>query len=116
MSASAVAVCGTFLPLRARRAPTLLLAAVVPLLLASAPWWVRLLGDRWATRAVSVSDRDETLGQHLAQVLPALHRPIGGLLGTHAADAMPRRHRRCSELAAARFWSTASSRARRAGA
>jgi hypothetical protein len=68
----------------------LLAAALPPLLAASAPWWLRLVGDRWATHAVSVSDRDETLAAHLAQVLPALHLPIGGLLGTHVpvvADA-----------------------------
>lgn len=90
MSASIVAAGGAFLCVRAHGRRRLLVAALVPLLAASAPWWTRIVGDRWATHAVSVSDRDETLAAHLAQVLPALHVPIGGLLGTHVpvvADA-----------------------------
>jgi 4-amino-4-deoxy-L-arabinose transferase-like glycosyltransferase len=90
MSASVVAACGAFLWTRARGRRGVLAVALVPLLAASAPWWLRLVGDRWATHAVSLSDRDETLAAHLGQVLPSLHVPIGGLLGTHVpvvADA-----------------------------
>ena len=82
MSASVVVAAGAFLLARAGRRAGLHAAVLIPLLLASAPLWMR--GPGWATTAVSVSDRDETLAGHLAEVLPALHRPIGGLLGTHA--------------------------------
>jgi hypothetical protein len=83
MSASAVAAGGLYLFRRARGHRRLLLAALLPLLVASSPGWVRALGDRQATRVVRVSGREETMGAHLLQVLPQLHRPLGGLLGTH---------------------------------
>ena len=83
MSASVVAAAAVYLFLRARGRRALLLAALLPLLLASAPWWVRALGDRDATRVVRVADRQETTLGHLREVAPRLHEPIGGLLGTH---------------------------------
>src|SRR6185503_2728478 len=49
----------------------------------SAPWWVRAIADREATRIVSVTGRQETMAGHLAEVVPRLHEPMGGLLGTH---------------------------------
>jgi hypothetical protein len=88
MAASVVVVAGAFLLVRARGRATLLAALLLPLLVASAPLWTR--GPGWATTDVSVSDRDETLAGHLAEVLPEIHRPLGGLLGTHVpvvADA-----------------------------
>jgi 4-amino-4-deoxy-L-arabinose transferase-like glycosyltransferase len=81
MAASVVLVAGAFLLGRARGRATLLAALLVPLLVASAPLWTR--GAGWAARDVSLSDRDETLAGHLAEVLPEIHRPLGGLLGTH---------------------------------
>jgi hypothetical protein len=83
MSASAVLAGGVYLFRRARGHSQLLLAALLPLLAASSPWWVRALADRQATRVVRVSGREETMGAHLLQVLPELHRPLGGVLGTH---------------------------------
>jgi hypothetical protein len=83
MSLSAVAASGFYLFRRARGRRSLLLVALVPLLLTSSPWWVPALRDRQATRVVRVSGREETMGEHLLQVLPELHRPVGALLGTH---------------------------------
>jgi hypothetical protein len=82
MSASVVVAAGGFLLGRSRWRVTVAAAVLVPLLVTSAPLWMH--GPDWATAAVSLSDRDETLAGHLAEVLPAIHRPIGGLLGTHA--------------------------------
>lgn len=90
MTAAIVAACAAFLHLRSHGRRRWMLAAFLPMLAASAPWWLRVAGDPWATYAVSVSDRDETVVSHLAQVLPVMHVPIGGLLGTHVpvvADA-----------------------------
>lgn len=83
MAAAVVAACAAFLLARSRGRRQWMLAAFVPLLAASAPWWLRVASDPWATYAVSVSDRDQTLAAHLVEVLPALHVPVGGLLGTH---------------------------------
>jgi len=82
MAASIVLACGTYFVLRSRRR-RLLVFAVVPLLAVSAAAWTRLLGDRQAAAVVSVSSRRSTFAAHLQQVLPRLHRPLGGVLGTH---------------------------------
>ena len=90
MSASTLAAAAVYLFLKARGRRTLLAFALVPLLFASAPWWVGALLDRQATRIVQVSDREETTLGHLAEVLPRLHETVGGVLGTHVpmvADA-----------------------------
>jgi hypothetical protein len=50
----------------------------------SAPAWTRLVGDRQAAEVVSVSSRRASMREHLAVVVPTLHRPLGGVLGTHA--------------------------------
>lgn len=83
MSASAIAACAGWLLLRARGRRRELLAALLPLLLLSAPWWARALLDREARRVVRLSAREEGMGEHLREVLPRLHLPVGGLLGTH---------------------------------
>src|ERR687897_786781 len=82
MTASAVIVTAAYLARRGRRFRALL-PGLAALLLASAPLWWRALGEPDALRIVSVSGRRQTLGQHLAEVLPRLHEPVGGLLGTH---------------------------------
>jgi hypothetical protein len=82
MSASVVVPAAALLLARARGRGALQAAVLLGLLTASAPWWTRAIGERGAG-GVSLADRDETLGGHLAEVLPALHRPVGGLLGTH---------------------------------
>ena len=90
MSASAVAAAAGYLFLKSRGRRGLLAFALVPLLLAAAPWWVGALLDGQATRIVQVSDREETTLGHLAEVLPRLHETVGGVLGTHVpvmADA-----------------------------
>ena len=83
MSASVVAGCGAYLLLRSRGRRAVLLAALVPLLAASGPWWLRAVAGRQALRVVSVTGREQTLLEHLKEVLPGLHRPLGGLLGAH---------------------------------
>lgn len=82
MSLSIVAAVGAHLFRRARGRRAILLYALVPFLLASAPWWTSALADRQATRVVSVSDRQEGFVSHLLAVLPRLPRPLGGVLGT----------------------------------
>jgi hypothetical protein len=84
MSASAVAAGLACLVWR--RAPRIrvALAVVVPLLATSAPWWLRALSPaEQAMRAVSLSGREEGFVDHLAEVLPQMHRPVLGLLGAH---------------------------------
>jgi 4-amino-4-deoxy-L-arabinose transferase-like glycosyltransferase len=90
MSASAVAAAGVWLLLRSRGHRLLLAWALVPLAAASAPLWTRALRDPEAMRIVQVESRRETTASHLAEVLPHLHEPLGGVLGTHVpvvADA-----------------------------
>ena len=81
MSLSIVAAVGAYLYPRARGRRAILLYALVPFLVASAPWWARALVDRQATRVVSVSDRQEGFLSHLLAVLPRLPRPLAGVLG-----------------------------------
>jgi Dolichyl-phosphate-mannose-protein mannosyltransferase len=83
MSASVVAMAAAYWFGLARGRRRLLLVALVPLLIASAPWWGRALLDGQATRIVRVADREQTTLGHLREVVPRLHEPIGGLLGTH---------------------------------
>jgi hypothetical protein len=83
MSASVIAMAGAYLLARSRGRRRVLLAALVPLLVASAPWWGRALADGQATRIVRVADREESTLGHLREVVPRLYEPIGGLLGTH---------------------------------
>ena len=87
MSASVVAAAVLWMAWRARvasaRGPWRLGLVLVPMLALSAPYWTRALLDRQATRVVSLSGRDETMGEHLASVVPRLHETVGGLMGTH---------------------------------
>lgn len=83
MSAGVIAACAIYLFVRARGHRRSLAVALLALLACSAPWWARALTDRSATRIVSVSDRRQTLVGHLAEVLPHMHEPLGGLLGSH---------------------------------
>jgi 4-amino-4-deoxy-L-arabinose transferase-like glycosyltransferase len=83
MSAGVIAACAVFLFARARGRRRLLAPALLALLACSAPLWVRALTDGSAIRIVSVSDRRQTTLEHLREVLPRLHEPLGGLLGSH---------------------------------
>jgi hypothetical protein len=83
MAASAIAASAGYLLVKARGRRATLAFALVPALLASAPWWTRALRDPEATRIVQVSGRAETTLGHLAEVLPKLHETVGGVLGTH---------------------------------
>lgn len=83
MTASVVVVTGAYLALKARPRWRLVVPALAALVIASAPLWGRAVADPAALRIVEVSGRRQTLAQHLAEVLPQLHQPVGGLLGTH---------------------------------
>jgi len=83
MTASAVAASGWWLARRARGRRLALWPALLALVLTSAPWWARVLADPQALEVVNVSGRRASLREHLAQTVPRLHEPIGGLIGTH---------------------------------
>jgi hypothetical protein len=84
MSAAVVLPCAVYLATRVRGRRRLLGFALVPLLVASFPWWRGFVRDpAWVTRVVALSSRDETTGAHFREVAPALPRTVAGLLGTH---------------------------------
>jgi len=83
MSASIVAAVGLHLAGRSRGRRGVLLFAILPMLAASSPWWVRAVTDREATSIVRVAGRQQTMAQHLAEVVPRLPETVGGILGTH---------------------------------
>jgi hypothetical protein len=83
MSAAVVAACLVWLWRRAIGRRAMLAAAVVPMLLVSAGWWVPALADAQAAQVLSPSGRAQSMGEHLREVLPRLHVPLGGLLGAH---------------------------------
>lgn len=83
MSASVLAAAGLWLLLRARGRRHLLAFALVPFLVSSAPLWTRALGGGRATDIVRVAGRDSTALAHLAEVVPHLYEPLGGVLGAH---------------------------------
>jgi hypothetical protein len=83
MTAAVVAACLAWLWPRAAGRRAALLAALVPLLATSAGWWLPALGDAQAARVLGPSDRAQSAGQHLKEVVPRIHVPVGGLLGTH---------------------------------
>ena len=82
MTAPAVVASGAFLAMRTRNRRRLWIAAI-PLLVVSAPPWMSALGDSQAAAPVSLSGRRASFGEHLRATLPALPRPLGGLLGAH---------------------------------
>ena len=83
MTGAAVAASLGWLWRRAAGRRAALLAAVMPLLVVSAAWWAPALADAQAARVVSPSDRAQSTGDHLREVVPRLYVPLGGLLGTH---------------------------------
>ena len=92
MTAPAIAASAAYLAWRTRNRRRLWIAAGA-LAVACAPWWLQAPADPQAGAAVSLSGRRASFAEHLAATLPALHRPLGGVLGTHAplvADAPER--------------------------
>jgi hypothetical protein len=83
MSASILAAVGIWLLLRARGRRDVLVVALVPLLITSAPLWMRALRGDQATRIVRLASRDTSVLAHLAAVAPRVYEPLGGILGTH---------------------------------
>jgi hypothetical protein len=84
MTAAVVAAGLAWLWPRAAGRRAALLLALLPLVATSAGWWLPALREAQAARVLSPSDRTQTTGQHLKQVVPRIHVPVGGLLGTHA--------------------------------
>jgi hypothetical protein len=104
MSASIVAVGLACLVWRRCPRVRTALGVLVPLLATSAPWWLRALSPtEQATRAVSLSGREEGFVAHLWELLPQMHRPVLGLLGGH----VPMIPDEGSHLVAAPGWVTA---------
>jgi len=83
MSAAVVVACLAWLWRRAAGQRSSLIAALVPMVLVSAGWWGPALHDAQAAQVLSPSGRTQTMAEHLGEVLPRLHLPVGGLLGTH---------------------------------
>jgi hypothetical protein len=83
MTASAVAVTAAYLAWMGRRRPRALAPAVAALVAASAPLWLRAAVEPGALRIVEVSGRRQGFQEHLGEVLPRLHEPLGAVLGTH---------------------------------
>jgi hypothetical protein len=83
MSGSVVAAVGLHLVGRSSGRRRVLLYAAIPLLAASSPWWVRAATERSATSIVRVAGRQQTMAQHLTEVVPRLPETVGGILGTH---------------------------------
>ena len=81
MTVPAVLASGAFLALKTHRRRRLWIAAI-PLLLVSAPLW-SASGAGTALAPVNLSGRRASFAEHLGATLPALHRPLGGILGTH---------------------------------
>ena len=82
MTAPAVLAAGAFLAWRTHNRRRLWIAAI-PLLLVSAPPWMSTADDSQATAALTLSGRRASFTDHLLATLPALPRPVGGVLGTH---------------------------------
>ena len=103
MTAPAIAAAAVCLAARTRNRRRLWIAAAA-LAAACAPWWLHAPADPQSGAAISLSGRRATFADHLAATLPALHRPLGGVLGTHAPlvpDAPERVVRTPAPLAAA---------------
>jgi hypothetical protein len=83
MTGAVVAACLAWLWPRAAGRRGALLAALLPLVAVSAGWWWPALRDAQAGRVLSPSDRTQSTAQHLREVVPRVHVPVGGLLGTH---------------------------------
>jgi hypothetical protein len=82
MTAPAVAASAAYLAAGTRNRRRLWIAAAA-LAVTCAPWWIRATADPQAGAAVSLSGRRAAFGAHFGATLPALHRPLGGVLGTH---------------------------------
>jgi hypothetical protein len=83
MTASVVLVTAAHLAWTGRRRLLALLPGAAALVLASAPLWTRAASEAGALRIVGVTGRQQTFGRHLAEVVPRLHEPLGGVVGTH---------------------------------
>jgi hypothetical protein len=82
MTAPAIAAAGAYLALRTRQKRRLWIA-VLALVATSAPLWMAASSAAPPTTAASLSGRRATFTEHLAATLPALPRPVAGILGSH---------------------------------
>lgn len=62
----------------------MLLVALPPLALASAPLWESAFSDRAAAHAIGLRPSVEATLGHALELVPRLHEPLLGLLGAHA--------------------------------
>ena len=81
MSASAVAAVLVHLLGQSAGRRRILSYALLPMLVASSPWWTRIVTERTATSIVRVSGRQQTMGEHLVEVVPRMPETVAGLLG-----------------------------------
>ncbi|HUG52688.1 MAG TPA: hypothetical protein VMR21_03775 [Vicinamibacteria bacterium] len=84
MSLATVAVVLAALAWSARKGPGRVRMAawlLVPLLVASAPWWLRAVRDPAATAVLGVAHEGAAALDHAAAVGARLHEPVAGLLG-----------------------------------
>lgn len=82
MATSVVLAAAAYLVWRGREHPQGLFPAALTLVATSAPWWTRIWREAGqATQVLRASSGQETMLGHLAEVLPRLHEPLGGLLG-----------------------------------
>jgi 4-amino-4-deoxy-L-arabinose transferase-like glycosyltransferase len=82
MTAPAILAAGVHLFAHTRRRRRLWIAALA-MMATSAPLWMAVSASAPPTSAASVSGRRASVGDHLRVTVPALPRPIAGLLGTH---------------------------------
>lgn len=82
MTAPAVMASAVFLTVRTRHRRRLWIAAAA-LLLASAPMWMGAPRPETAAAPVGLSSRRASFTDHLRGTLPALPRPVSGILGAH---------------------------------
>ncbi|MBN2368919.1 MAG: hypothetical protein JXO72_00355 [Vicinamibacteria bacterium] len=84
VAASAVAVTAAYILVKARARRTSFYAALLPLLVASSPVWIRAGSSISPTRLLRVADPHRETIEHLRLLTPDLHLPLGGILGIHA--------------------------------
>lgn len=82
MTAPVLVASGAFLAMRTHNRRRLWIA-VIPLMLVSTPLWMSTSGASQATAPVSLTSRRASFVEHLRATVPALPRPLGGILGTH---------------------------------
>ena len=76
MSLTVVGACAGLVAWAWRRRPAAVLAALLPLLLTSAPWWVRVPGDPSSLWALSAIREGQAAWGRIGGTIAAMHRPL----------------------------------------